>query len=375
MGLFEDPRHPDEEKLKQRLYSPFSRAQTLKLAEESVVLLKNNGILPLKKSELKKVAVIGPNADNHVHQLGDWSAIQARELVATILDGVKEAFPNVEYQKGCGIDAGETGNLTAAIEAVKSSDISIVVIGDRHHYYGEGKCTGSLLLRGGQIELLNAIVETKKPFIIVLLSQKPLIIPENAREAASAILVQFCPGMEGGRALARVVFGAVNPSGRLTISMPSHVGQQPCYYYPIRYSHGAYADWPRQPLWPFGYGLGYSRIDYVDAKLDKNLYYYRENIHVTVVVKNLGEYDADEIVQLYVADLVTSVTWPQHQLKGFKRVHVKAHDSVTVEIVVPVSDCWLINKEEKRVVEPGAFEMRVGKASNDIKYKLAFSVA
>jgi beta-glucosidase len=296
-------------------------------------------------------------------------------LSITVLDGIKEGFTGtVEYQKGCGIEPGETGDLPAAIAAIESSDASIVVVGDRSRYYGESKSTATLELMGGQLDLLRAIVATKKKFILIVIGSKPLIIPEDVVNASSAIIWQFCPGQLGGRAASRCIFGEVNPSGRLTISIPRHIGQQPCYYYPPRSWHGGYADISMSPLWSFGYGLGYSTIEYVNATLDKSVYTMNEDIHVRVTIHNAGKYDAAEVIQIYIHDVVTSVTWPDQQLKQFQRQNIKAGESVTVDLIVKCSDCWLINKAAERVVEPGAFEVRVGKASNDIKFKLGFTI-
>jgi beta-glucosidase len=375
LGLFDDPRYPDHALAKSRASSPFSRSQNQKLAEESLVLLKNDGLLPLDKSKLKRIAVVGPNADHVGQQLGDWAGSQPRDLTITIVDGMKEDFSGVtDYEKGCGIESGETGNLTAALEAINAADAAFVVIGDRLPFYGEHKSTATLDLQGGQIEMLNAIVATKKKFTLIVISSKPLVIPQNIRDGASAIIWQFCPGNFGGRAVTRAIFGEVNPSGRLPISIPSFVGQQPCYYYKFRYWHGGYADYSMDPVWSFGYGLGYSTIDYVTAKLDKTTYSVGEDIHVSITVKNSGSMDADEVIQIYIADLVTSVTWVDHQLKGFKRQTIKAGESVTIDIVVSTNDCWLINANEEQAVEAGAFEARVGKASNDIKFKLGFTI-
>jgi beta-glucosidase len=372
LGLFENPRLPDPVKLQERLSSDFSRAQAQKLDEESIVLLKNDGILPYTREHIMKFVVVGPNADDDVQQ--NAGQHQPRNKTITILDGIRKFFWNVEYEKGCGIVPGETADLDAAILAINASDAAVVVIGDRSAYYWESHSVATLELQGGQKKMLDAIVATKKKFTLVVLSAKPLVIPENVRNAASAIIWQFCPGNMGGRALARVLNGQVNPSGRLTVSIPSHVGQQPCYYYQNSYQHGGYADWENDPVWAFGYGLGYSQVDYVDARLDKSTYKIDEDIHVSVKVKNSGMWAADEVVQVYIGDLVTSVTWGRHQLKGFKRVSIVNGTEVDVHIVIPVRDCWIINKKAEKVVEPGAFEARIGKASNDIKVKRAFTV-
>jgi beta-glucosidase len=372
--LFENPRHPDIEKARARNGSPFSLSQAQKLAEESLVLLKNDGLLPLDRNALKKVAVVGPNADDAAQQLGDWCGGQPRQNTITIVDGFKEAFGNVEYQKGCGIEPGETGDLKAAINAINSADTSVIVIGDRRRYIGEGKSTATVELQGGQHELLDAVIATKKKFVLIVLSQKPLVIPETVINAASAIICQFCPGNMGGRAAARVIFGEVNPSGRLSISIPRHVGQQPCYYYQFPCRHGGYVDMPLAPQWSFGYGLGYSQIDYLSAKLDKSTYSQGEDIHVTITIKNSGKYEADEVVQVYASVLVASVTWVNQQLKGFKRQKVQPGETHEIGIVIPVNDLWIINAQEQRVVEPGAFQIHVSKASNDAKFTLPFKV-
>jgi beta-glucosidase len=229
-------------------------------------------------------------------------------------------------------------------------------------------------LMGTQIQFLNAIVNTSRKFILVMLVSKPLIIPENVRDAASAIFWQFCPGNLGGNSLARAVFGEFSPSGRLSISVPRHVGQQPIFYYKYRYWHGHYVDVIRQPVWAFGHGIGYTEISYLGAKIDKNVYHVGDKIHVSVTIKNIGTYDTAEVIQIYAADLVTSVTWVGQLLKGFKRQPIKAGEVLTVDVEVDTEDLWLINAHEQRVVEPGAFELRVGKASNDIKFRIPFTI-
>jgi beta-glucosidase len=376
LGLFEDPRHPDKNKARERASSPFSRAQAQKLAEDSLVLLKNDGLLPLDASTIHRIAVVGPNSDDANQQLGDWARNQPRNTTITVLDGVRELLTGatVEHEKGCGIDPGEKGDLAKAIAMIKAADASIVVIGDRSHYYGERRSVATLELMGGQHQFLDAILETKKKFVLIVIGQKPLIIPQKVRDGASAIIWQFCPGNMGGRAAARAIFGQVNPSGRLAISIPVHVGQIPCLYYRFRYWHGGYADLTMAPAWPFGHGLGYSDIDYVSATLDKKTYMMGEDIHVTVTCHNKGKYDADEVIQVYVQDKITSVTWVEHLLKGYKRQKIAAGQQVTVDIVINVNDLWLINARGQRVVEPGAFEIRVARSSANIRYKLDFDV-
>jgi beta-glucosidase len=375
LGLFEDPRWPNATLSAARIGSPFSRAQAQKTAEESLILLENDGTLPLDASKLGTVGVIGPNADNPLQQSGDWSLgshqfnEHPRNCTVTVLDGIREIFTNgkVLYEKGAGIEPGEKGaNLTAAIEIVKSSDISIVVIGDRLMYYGESRSTGTLELMGTQKDFLAAIIATGKKFVLVVIASKPLVIDEEIRRAAAAVIWQFCPGMLGGRATAKALFGQINPCGRLPITIPRHVGQLPVYYQRIRGEHGGYADIPEAPAYAVGYGLGYSSVTYVASKVDKSSYRVGENVTVTVIVRNDGVRDAVEVVQVYVTDVVTSTTWAAIELKGFARIEVPAGRSVTATITISVSDLSIVNKKGDRVVEPGEFDIKVAKASDNV---------
>jgi beta-glucosidase len=364
LGLVEDPRAP---------------------AEESLILLKNNGILPLGEDKYRTIAVLGPNADHPVAQSGDWSLGSGhrtmfpehpRSATITVLDGLKSRFAGqIVYEKGVALELNETANLTAAVAAARSSDLSVVVVGDRMPWIGERKSTASLNLIGNQSDLLNRIVECGKPFILSVIASKPLVIPQNAIDAASAVIWQFEPGMLGGRAFARAVFGDYNPSGRLTITIPRHTGQVPLYYQQIRGSHqSGYSDLPLGPQWAFGYGLTYSEIQYVSATLKKTVYSVNENITVTVRMANWGDRDAVEVVQVYIYDVVTSATWATQELKGFARVAIKGHGTAEVSIIVPAGECSIVTADARRVVEPGDFELRVGKASNDIKFTIPFAI-
>ncbi|OHS93867.1 glycosyl hydrolase [Tritrichomonas foetus] len=386
LGLFEDDRMPDTEKAKARIGTKEHRDVALRAAQESLILLKNDGILPLNENSIKQIAVIGPNADNPLSQNGDWSlgtgqidtfGNHPRNCTITYLDGIKDRFKNgkVVYEKGCGIEPGEKGNLEKAIQYIEESDISIVVIGDRLIYYGEMRSTGTLELMGGQKELLQAIKNTGKKFILVILSYKPQVIPEDILEAASAVIQQFSPGMLGGQAFAEAIFGDINPSGRLTISIPRHAGQLPVYYNKVRFAHQVnYADLSAKPQYAFGYGLGYSEISYVNAQLDKDTYTTDETIKVTVTLKNEGQYDAVEVVQLYLHDKFTSVTWAEQELKGYERVLIKAGETKTIELNLKASDCSIVNAKGERVVEPGDFELRVSKSSDNPIHKLSFAI-
>jgi beta-glucosidase len=194
-------------------------------------------------------------------------------------------------------------------------------------------------------------------------------------EAASAIIAQFTPGMLGGTAFAEAIVGDINPSGKLTISMPRHVGQVPVYYNKVRGQHGgSYSDLSYDPAWAFGHGLSYSNFVYSDAKLNKEVFGRDDEIVVSLVVTNKGPLDGTEIVQIYVADLVTSATWPEQELKAFEKVTIKSGGSEPLKIVIKAADCSIVNYEGERVVENGKFELRVGAASDNIILKLPFAI-
>jgi beta-glucosidase len=387
LGLFEDPRMPDSEKAAERIASEFSRSQAQRAAEESLVLLKNHGILPLSDSTTKSIAIVGPNADHAVSQNGDWTLgtgqlntkgwYHPRNASVTVLDGFKERFHgNILYDAGATIEATDKANLSAAISAVYSANVTVAVVGDRYPYYGEGKSTATLELMGNQLELLEAIKDSHKPFILVVISSKPLCIPQIIRDKAAAIIWQFCPGMLGGRATARAVFGDINPCGRLTVTIPVHVGQQPCYYQQVRGQHGyTYADMTQDPAYPFGFGLSYGNVQFKSVALNKEVFELTDKIVLTVTVENHAWTPAVEVIQAYVSDLVTSVTWVDQELKGFKRVKLAEREIAEVEIVIPVTDLAIVDADAQKVVEPGDFELRVGKSSRDIIHRISFAVA
>jgi beta-glucosidase len=279
------------------------------------------------------------------------------------------------HRRGAEVDPTEEANLSAAIELVKIADLVVVVIGDRLQYYGESKSTATLELMGSQIQLLRALVNLKKQFVIDLIASKPLVLPDDIVEGASAIIAQFSPGMLGGTALGEALVGKINPSGRLTISWPLHVGQLPVYYNRIPGQHGThYADCPGTPRWAFGYGLSYSKFAYSGASINKLKFTKNENITVKFTITNQGPYDGVEIVQVYISDLITSVTWPVQELKAFQRVSLKAQEAKVVLITFMSSDCSIVAGNGKRVVESGDFQLRIGRASDEILFQIQFTI-
>jgi len=375
MGLFENPRRPSREAQARVVASEQHRALNLRAARESIVLLANDGTLPLAADQLKRVAVVGPNADNALAQLGDWSlgatqyppefGQQPRECTSTVLDGIRMRLPGAEVVHASGGDLWSKN--PAALEDVRrvaaSSELVVVVVGDDIPFIGETRSTATLQLLGGQNEMIEVVAAGGKPFLLVLIASKPLVLPESAFQA-KAILECFNPGMQGGTALAEIMFGDVNPSGKLTISYPRHVGQQPIFYSQVRGQHGdRYADLTQAPLYPFGHGLSYTRFRYEKLQVRTPLLREGQALELEVDLVNEGEREGTEVAQVYLSDLVTSVTWVDKKLVGFERVTLKPGEKRSLRLFIPFERLALVNAFEKTLVEPGEFEILVGGSS------------
>lgn len=378
MGLFENPRRADLARAAVEIARPEHRAINLEAARQSLVLLQNNGLLPLDPAKVSSIAVVGPNADDAIQQLGDWTlgasqhppeaGTQPRAKVTTVLDGIRALAPQgcvVRHERGCAIMDDDLSGLPAAVAAAQASEVVVAVVGDHLKLTGEGQSTATLELQGGQVALLDALEKTGKPMIVVLVNSKPLVLPASARRAA-AILEGFNPGMEGGRAIAEAVFGQLNPSGKLTISIPVHVGQQPVFYSQVRGQHGTrYADLTQEPLFPFGHGRSYTSYRYTNLRLAAPTLARGQAVAVAVDVENTGTRAGEEIVQVYVRDVVTSATWVDKALKGFARVALAPGEKKTVEVTLPYEALALVDAEGRWVVEPGEFAVLVGPSSRD----------
>jgi len=257
-------------------------------------------------------------------------------------------------------------NQAALDEAVKlalEAELAVLVVGDDIPFIGETRSTATLELLGNQNALIDAVAASGTPFILVLIASKPLVLPEGAARA-SATIECFNPGMEGGKALGEVLFGEQNPCGKLTISYPRHVGQQPIFYSQLRGQHGdRYADYTQEPLFPFGHGLSYTRFLYENLKVKTPLVHQGQAVELEVELSNVGGRDGTEIVQVYIADLVTSVTWVNQSLVGFERVTLAAGEKRNLRLLVPYERLSLVDAYEKRIVEPGEFEVLVGGSS------------
>jgi beta-glucosidase len=377
MGLFEDPGRSDKDRITRVIGCPDHRAVNLRAARESLVLLKNSRpggaggdaaggepasgrparLLPLDPAKRRKLAVVGPNADAPLAQLGDWSlgsgqmtspsgAAHPRSSIVTILDGIKAALP-----------PGWT------LARPEEADIVLLVVGDNLGYIGEGKSTATLELQDGQIELADRVAALGKSTIVALVNSKPLVLPASIL-GADAILECFNPGMMGGAALAEAIFGGLNPSGKLTISVPFHVGQQPVYYNQARGQHGdRYADLTQESAFAFGFGLSYSRFEYGESRLASDRLTLGDTLRLSVEIRNSSDRDGVEIAQLYIEDEVTSLTWASRELCAFSRVELASGESKRVEFALPVSELWIVDGEGRRLVEPGFFRALVGSSS------------
>ncbi|MCB4868376.1 glycoside hydrolase family 3 C-terminal domain-containing protein [Bifidobacterium pseudocatenulatum] len=434
LGLFEDPRLPDQERINAVIGSEEHQQLNLEVAREAVVLLKNNGSLPFNATGAKRIAVVGPLADDAQTQLGDWAGSSGqinwmpdghpREMITTVLDGFKQLSPEgceVVYSRGANIvdlvpdPEGEfypdgqprpkigvsakldRALLDEAVENARQSDLIVAVVGDVIQAIGEGCSTATLELLGGQNALIDALSnvarETGKPFVVVLVSSKPQVLPasvigtngvivdETPAEGTSALLWAPSPGMKGGQAIAEIILGETEPSGRLPITFPRHAGQLPVYYNQIRGQHGnRYADLTQNPAFAFGEGLSYTTFEYGEPTVtnvpESGMFAETDTVHAEITLTNTGDRKGTEVVQLYIGDIVTSYSWTDRELKAFQRVELEPGESETVAFDIPVSDCTIVDSEANRIVEPGEFEVLIGHSSRreDLK-RTTFTVA
>ena len=394
MGLFEHP-YVDPKIAAKTVRRKEHIELARKIAQSSITLLKNeNSILPLSKT-INKVAVIGPNADNRYNMLGDYTAPQEDSNVKTVLDGIitKLSPSRVEYVRGCAIRDTTVNEIEQAIEAARRSEVVIVVVGgssarDFKTSYketgaavaeegsvsdmecGEGFDRASLSLLGRQQELLESLQKTGKPLIVVYIEGRPL--EKNwASEYADALLTAYYPGQEGGNAIADVLFGDYNPSGRLPISVPRSVGQIPVYYNQKAPRNHDYVEVSSSPLYSFGYGMSYTTFEYSDLQVVQKS---ARCFEVSFKVKNTGKYDGEEVSQLYMRDEYASVVQPMKQLKHFERFHLKKGEEKKVTFVLTEEDFFLVNYTLKKVVESGTFQVMIGSSSDDIRLEKSISV-
>ncbi|MBN2077015.1 MAG: glycoside hydrolase family 3 C-terminal domain-containing protein [Dehalococcoidales bacterium] len=414
LGLFENP-YVEPNAAVATWDTPEQRAFSRELARKSIVLLKNQGnILPLKK-DVKTIAVIGPSADSQRNLLGDYSFganygyrmrcdPDTNELVvewydedyhhdrvisnkiASILEGVRAKLGSatkVVYEKGCEVTGTSEDGIAKAVAAAKEADVAVVAVGGRsgllnEYTSGEMRDRAELGLPGVQEKLVEAVCETGTPVVLLLANGRPYTL-KRLLNKVDAIVELWLPGEEGGHAAADVLFGDYNPGGRLPMSFPEKEGQIPVYY-----AHkpsggrssqwGDYADGSSKPLFPFGYGLSYTTFEYSNLKITPEKVSTDGEVIVTVDVKNTGKAAGDEVVQLYINDIIATVPRPVKELKAFKRINLQSDETRTVELKLKAESLSFYNLDMQRVVEPGMFKVMVGSSSENILLESEFEI-
>jgi beta-glucosidase len=369
-GLFEHP-FTDETREGREISSRENLQAARETAARSLVLLKNEGaLLPLRK-DIKSIAVIGPLADSQKDMIGSWSGDGRAEDAVTLLSGIKAkvgAQTKITYAKGCDITVDAKDGFAEAVRAAKNSNVVILAIGESSEMSGEAASRSSLDLPGVQLDLVKAIHATGKPYVVVLMNGRPLTINWMA-ENSPAILETWFAGTMGGHAIADVLFGDVNPGGKLPLTFPRSVGQIPLYYNhmntgrppdPNNKYTSKYLDVPVTPLYPFGYGLSYTTFRLSDLRLSARRISTNGKLNVSVEIENTGTRAGDEVVQLYVRDVTASRTRPIKELKGFTRAALQAGERRRVEFTLTPAELGFYNREMKFTVEPGAFKVMVG---------------
>ena len=381
LGLFDDPyRYLDEQREKEIIHSREMMDHALKSAKESAVLLKNdphqgNKLLPLPR-HLTSMALIGPLADNQTDLLGSWHASGTDSLVTTVKQGLKREFPHtaIRYAQGCDFTGEDKSGFNEALAAARRSDVVVMAIGEKYTQSGEAASRADIGLPGVQLELVKRIVETGKPVIALVMAGRPLTIPW-LDEHVPAILNTWQLGTRTGDAIADILSGDTNPSGKLTVTFPREVGQVPIYYnhkntgrpYNPQDSYTSrYLDVSNQPLYPFGYGLSYTTFKYSSMQLGKEKINFDQSIEVSVKVKNTGEYEGEEIVQLYTRDMVGSVTRPVKELKGFRKISLEPGQEKQVKFTLTSDELKFYTADMKYQAEPGQFKVFVGRNSADV---------
>ncbi len=400
LGLFDDPyRYIDVNRAKSEIFTSKNRSFARKVAAESMVLLKNeNQLLPIKKAGT--IAVIGPLANTSENMAGTWSVATPQDKSITVLQGIKEVVGNsgaVLYAKGSNLsydkEFEERGTmfgkeiprdgrsdeelLKEALDIASKADVIIAAIGESAEMSGESSSRTDISIPQVQKDLLQALLKTGKPVVLVLFNGRPLVLTEE-NETVPAILDVWFAGTEAGYAIADVLFGDVNPSGKITATFPRSVGQIPIYYShkntgrPLGNSEGKfekfrsnYIDERNEPLYPFGYGLSYTSFKYDNLKLSSERLEENGTLEVSVTIQNTGNYDGKEVVQLYIRDLVGSITRPVKQLKGFQKIELKKGETKTVIFKLTVEDLKFYNYDLEFVAEPGEFEIFVGTNSEE----------
>lgn len=373
LGLFDNPYKNCDPRMEAKLtMQPEFLEAARDAARKSMVLLKNDGgVLPLD-SRYKSIALIGPLADSQADMIGTWVGKGEAKDVVTMLTGMKDQLSSsatIFYSKGCNVRGDDMSGFDEAIKVAKNADIVVMAIGEAGNMSGEGLSRGDITIPGKQVELLSEVAKLGKPVVAVVFSGRPLALT-NIKDKATAILQAWFPGTMAGPALADVLYGRYNPSGKLPATFPYAVGQCPIYYNHLLtarpngqpdyqyWSH--YIDMPNTPLFPFGYGLSYTTFDYSPVKVGKPKYAMSEVVEVMVTVKNTGKVAGEEVVQLYVRDLKGSVSRPVRELKGISKVMLQPGESKDIRFKLTAVDLAFFTSDMSFKAEPGAFQVFVG---------------
>ncbi len=378
LGLFDDPyKYNNVETEKKNVLSDEIIKATKNVALESMVLLKNDGLLPLKK-DIKKIAVIGPLGKSKEDPLGPWNQQGQKDYVVTVVEGLQNKLGNsaeIMFAEGCKILGEDRTGFADALETAKKADVVVLSLGESLHLSGEAQSRSTLDVPGVQEELAKELHKLGKPMVLVLMNGRPLTI-NWFNDNVNAIIECWFLGLQSGNAIADVLFGDYNPSGKLPVTFPKSLGQVPLYYnhkntgrplnpkVPAYTSH--YNDESNDPLYPFGHGLSFTKFEYSDLKLSKSEIKKDESIKVSFTLKNAGKYAGEEVAQLYVRDLVGSVTRPVKELKDFAKIKLNPGESKTVEFSITPEKLKFFDLNMNFVVEPGDFKVFVGGNSVDV---------
>jgi beta-glucosidase len=390
LGLFDDPyRFSNAEREQQQMNNPQHRIAAREMAQKSIVLLKNEkNVLPLSKS-IKKVAIVGPLAKSEVDMLGFWNvAWEDNSDVVSQLEGLQNKLGNnaeVLYAQGCDVNDTSRAGFAEAIAAAQQAEVVIVSVGERRDMSGEAKSRANIHLPGVQEELIKALHATGKPLVVLVNAGRPLVFNWTA-DNVPAILYTWWLGSEAGNAIANVLFGDYNPSGKLPMTFPRSEGQIPIYYNYLntgrpapdndgagRYKSG-YIDMVKSPKYAFGYGLSYTKFDYRDLQLSKTSITNKDSINVSFTITNSGKYAGEEVVQLYLRDEFASVVRPVKELKDFTKLMLQPGETKTISFVINKQKLSFYNQKLDWVTEPGTFQLMIGSSSNDIRLKSTFEL-
>jgi beta-glucosidase len=392
LGLFDDPyRYSDEKRAEKALNNPEHRKAAREMAEKSIVLLKNeNQTLPISKNA-KTIAFIGPMVKEYKENMGFWSVelpeVDYNKWIVSQWDGLQNKVgknTKLLYAKGCEIEGTNKDGFAEAVATAKQADVVILSIGERRDMSGEAKSRSDLHLPGVQEDLVKAVMATGKPVVVLINAGRPLVFNWTA-DNVPAILYTWWLGTEAGNAIANVLFGDYNPSGKLPMTFPREVGQIPIYY--NHFSTGrpakdenatnyvsAYIDLKNSPKYPFGYGLSYTTFDYSGLKLSSTKIKSNETIKVSFQLKNSGKVAGEEVAQLYLKDKFGSVVRPVLELRDFQKVKLNAGESKTIEFTIDKEKLSFYNDKVEWVAEPGDFEVMIGTSSADIKLRSDFEL-